>query len=91
MGISLASAFAGRRVDESSSFLSMALNNLSQGVVIFMDERLVFCNERFLTLYGLPGDIIKPGCTLRTSFGPGPPATPSSTTQKLIAKICLRR
>ena len=52
----------------SSSFLSMALNNLSQGVVIFMDERLVFCNERFLTLYGLPGDIIKPGCTLTDIF-----------------------
>jgi len=68
LGISLASAFAGRRVDESSSFLSMALNNLSQGVVIFMDERLVFCNERFLTLYGLPGDIIKPGCTLTDIF-----------------------
>ena len=68
LGISLASAFAGRRVDESSSFLSMALNNLSQGVVIFMDERLVFCNERFLTLYGLPGDIIKPGCTLKDIF-----------------------
>ena len=46
----------------------MALNNLSQGVVIFMDERLVFCNERFLTLYGLPGDIIKPGCTLTDIF-----------------------
>ncbi|HWC92434.1 MAG TPA: methyl-accepting chemotaxis protein, partial [Pseudolabrys sp.] len=68
LGISLASAFAGRRLDESSSFLSMALNNLSQGVVIFMDERLVFCNERFLTLYGLPGDIIKPGCTLTDIF-----------------------
>jgi methyl-accepting chemotaxis protein len=68
LGIALTSAFAGRRLDEKSSFLTMALNNLSQGVVIFTGERLVFCNERFLTLYRLPADLIKPGCTLTDIF-----------------------
>jgi methyl-accepting chemotaxis protein len=63
-----ARARAGRRLDEKNSFLTMALNNLSQGVVVFMGERLVFCNERFLTLYALPPDIIKPGCTLVDIF-----------------------
>ena len=33
-----------------------------------MGERLVFCNERFLTLYRLPADVIKPGCTLADIF-----------------------
>jgi NO-binding membrane sensor protein with MHYT domain/methyl-accepting chemotaxis protein len=68
LGIALTSAFAGRRLDEKSSFLTMALNNLSQGVVIFMGERLVFCNNRFLSLYKLPADVIKPGCTLMDIF-----------------------
>jgi len=67
-GIALTSAFAGRRLDEKSSFLTMALNNLSQGVVIFMGESLVFCNEGFLTLYRLPADVIKPGSTLTDIF-----------------------
>ncbi len=66
--ISLIGAFAGRRLDEKSSFLAMALNNMSQGVVIFLDERLVFCNESYLKLYSLPADIVKPGCTLVELF-----------------------
>ena len=66
--ISLIGAFAGRRLDEKSSFLAMALNNMSQGVVIFLDERLVFCNESYLKLYRLPADVVKPGCTLVELF-----------------------
>src|SRR5262249_40474930 len=27
--------------------------------------RLVLCNERYLQMYGLSSDIVKPGCTLR--------------------------
>ena len=35
-------------------FISSALNNLSQGVVIIdAKERVVFCNDRYLDLYGL--------------------------------------
>jgi methyl-accepting chemotaxis protein len=66
--ISLIGAFAGRRLDEKSSFLAMALNNMSQGVVIFLDERLVFCNESYLKLYRLPADVVKPGGTLVVLF-----------------------
>jgi diguanylate cyclase (GGDEF)-like protein/PAS domain S-box-containing protein len=43
-----------------------ALNNMSHGLVMFdAQTRLVVCNERYLQIYGLPPEIVKPGCTLR--------------------------
>src|SRR5439155_13890860 len=45
LGISLLCAFADRRLDEQSSRLAAALNNLSVGILIFdADERLLVCN-----------------------------------------------
>ena len=65
--ISLIGAFAGRRLDEKSSFLAMALNNMTQGVILFDAGRAdsSVCNDRYVELYGLSPDIVKPGCTLR--------------------------
>lgn len=43
-----------------------ALDNMSQGLVMFdSSERIVVCNQRFIEMYGLSGDVVKPGCTLR--------------------------
>jgi diguanylate cyclase (GGDEF)-like protein/PAS domain S-box-containing protein len=43
-----------------------ALNNMSQAVVMFdVEQRLVICNRRYLRMYGLSADIVKPGCTVR--------------------------
>jgi PAS domain-containing protein len=43
-----------------------ALNNMSQAVVMFdVEQRLVICNSRYLCMYGLSADIVKPGCTVR--------------------------
>jgi diguanylate cyclase (GGDEF)-like protein len=43
-----------------------ALNNMSQGLVMFdAAERLVVCNNKFIEMYDLSRDIIKPGCTLK--------------------------
>jgi NO-binding membrane sensor protein with MHYT domain/methyl-accepting chemotaxis protein len=65
LGISLVSAFADRRLDDRSLLLSTALNNMTQGVVMFdMAERLVICNDRYLDMYGLSPAFVKPGCTL---------------------------
>ena len=65
LGMSLVSAFADRRISDKRLLLSTALNNMSQGVVMFDDaERLVICNVRYLEMYDLPPDIIKPGCKL---------------------------
>ena len=48
------------------TLLSTALNNMTQGVVLVDDkERVLVCNERYVAMYGLSPEIVKPGCTLR--------------------------
>ena len=45
--------------------LQTVLNNMSQGVLMFDSEtRLIFCNQRYIELYGLSPEIVKPGCHL---------------------------
>ena len=47
--------------------LDTVLNNMSQGVLMFDREaRLVFCNQRYVEMYGIPPEAAKPGCTLRS-------------------------
>ena len=42
-----------------------ALSSMLQGLVMFDSAaRLVVCNRRYLDMYGLSPDIVKPGCTL---------------------------
>jgi PAS domain-containing protein len=54
---------AGRNVD--GALLSMVLNNMTQGVVFFDDyENVLVCNDRYVEMYGLSPDVVKPGCTL---------------------------
>jgi NO-binding membrane sensor protein with MHYT domain len=65
LGMSLISAFADRRLDDKAHLLDIALNNMTQGVVMFdASARLVVCNKRYLEIYGLPPDIVKPGAKL---------------------------
>src|SRR5262245_9114719 len=55
--ISLVGAFAGRRLDESSSFLAIVINNMTQGVILFdAHERTLVCNDRYIEMYGLSPD-----------------------------------
>ncbi len=45
--------------------LALALNNMTQGVVMYgAAGRLVVCNDRYLAMYGLSPDIVKPGAAL---------------------------
>ena len=45
--------------------LHTVLNNMSQGVLLFdSDLRLVICNQRYIEMYGLSQENVKPGCTL---------------------------
>jgi PAS domain S-box-containing protein len=47
------------------AILAMALNNMTQGVVVFdKSELMVTCNRRYIEMYGLSPDVIKPGVTL---------------------------
>jgi diguanylate cyclase (GGDEF)-like protein/PAS domain S-box-containing protein len=44
--------------------LDTAINNMTQGLLLFdVSERIVVCNRRYLEMYGLSPDIVKPGCT----------------------------
>jgi len=52
------------RKDEQ--LLQTVLNNMSQGVLMFDSEtRLIFCNKRYIELYALSPEIVRPGCSLR--------------------------
>jgi len=65
------SAVAGgaRKGSEQKDYLTLldtVLSNMSQGVLLFdADARLVFCNQRYIEMYGLSPEIVVPGCGLR--------------------------
>jgi len=66
LGLSLAGAIADRRIQERDVQLATAVNNMSHGVVMFdANARLVVCNERYLEMYGLSQDVVKPGASVR--------------------------
>src|SRR5450759_3585009 len=44
--------------------LATAVNNMSQGLLMFDSaDRLVVCNERYIQMYGLSPEMVKPGVT----------------------------
>ena len=46
--------------------LDTAISHMSQGLLLFdPSERLIICNRRYIEMYGLSRDVVKPGCTLR--------------------------
>jgi methyl-accepting chemotaxis protein len=54
-----------RRYGGKNRLLALALNNMSQGVVMFdAGGRLTVYNDRYLEIYGLSPDIVKPGAKL---------------------------
>jgi diguanylate cyclase (GGDEF)-like protein len=57
------------RLATSEATVDAALNNMSQGLVMFdPSARLIVCNQRYLEMYGLSPEIVKPGCTLLELF-----------------------
>src|SRR4051812_2608484 len=61
-----ASVFYRRRLyGRRSALFATAINNMSQGVVMFdSSARLVLCNGRYLEMYGLSPSVVKPGSKL---------------------------
>jgi methyl-accepting chemotaxis protein len=63
--ICLICAFADRKLDDKALLLDTALNNMTQGVVMFdAVGRLVVSNNQYLEMYGLSPELVKPGATL---------------------------
>jgi methyl-accepting chemotaxis protein len=65
LGMSLISAAADRSLDDKGRLLGIALDNMTQGVVMFdTNARLIVCNDQYRTMYGLSPDVVKPGAAL---------------------------
>jgi PAS domain S-box-containing protein len=48
-----------------SALMSMVLNNMTQGVVLFdAHEHVLVVNDRYVEMYGLSPAVVKPGCSL---------------------------
>ncbi|KYG99400.1 EAL domain-containing protein [Bradyrhizobium sp. DOA1] len=44
--------------------LDRAVNNMTQGLLLFdAERRLVICNQRYIEMYGLSEEVVKPGCS----------------------------
>ncbi len=57
---------AQRLLSEKSGHLDTAINNMTQGLLLFdASGRLVICNQRYLDMFGISPDVAKPGCHLR--------------------------
>jgi diguanylate cyclase (GGDEF)-like protein len=55
-----------RELQEQEFRLSTAINNMSQGLLLFdSSERIVVCNQRYIEMYGLSPNVVKRGCTFR--------------------------
>ncbi len=46
--------------------LDTAVNNMTQGLLLFDAKgKIVICNKRYIAMYGLSAEVVRPGCTLR--------------------------
>jgi diguanylate cyclase (GGDEF)-like protein/PAS domain S-box-containing protein len=51
-----------QRLESQKQQLDTALNNMTQGLVLYDgSQRLVLCNQRYLDMFGLSPDVVKPG------------------------------
>jgi diguanylate cyclase (GGDEF)-like protein len=54
-----------RNLAEQNARFNVALTNMSQGLVMFdASACLVVCNKRYLDMFGLSPEKVKPGCTI---------------------------
>jgi PAS domain-containing protein len=62
--LQLPSVAAFAKLSHDNFLLRETLNNITFGVVMLdARARIVLCNDRYLEMYGLSSDIVKPGCT----------------------------
>ena len=55
-----------RRLEQEKHRLDTALNNMTQGLVLYdASARIVICNQRYIDMYKLSTDVVKPGCHFR--------------------------
>src|SRR5262249_49842189 len=99
-GLGIAQALLHRRAEartarEHNLLLDTALHNMSHGLCMLdARARLVVSNRRYVEMYGLSAEVVKPGCSLRDllrhriergSFS-GDPDVYSAELQRAIAR-----
>jgi diguanylate cyclase (GGDEF)-like protein len=53
-----------RQMSRQHQRLDVAVNNMTQSLLLFdSSERLIICNRRYIELFGLSPDVVKPGCS----------------------------
>ena len=63
---------AQRRLALEKQRLDVAINNMTPGLLLFdASQRLIVCNKRYIEMFGLSPNIIKPGCTLQELLAHG--------------------
>src|ERR1700712_5130444 len=57
---------AQQRAESQKHRLDTALNNMTQGLVLYdASARIVLCNQRYIDMFALSTEIVKPGCHFR--------------------------
>jgi diguanylate cyclase (GGDEF)-like protein/PAS domain S-box-containing protein len=60
---------AQQRLEAERLRLDTALNNMSQGLILYdASGYVVTCNRRYLDMFGLSADIVKPGCHIHETM-----------------------
>ncbi|MGX1318012.1 diguanylate cyclase (GGDEF)-like protein/PAS domain S-box-containing protein [Bradyrhizobium sp. USDA 377] len=60
---------AHERIEAERLRLDTALNNMSQGLILYdASGYIVTCNRRYADMFGLSHDVIKPGCHIREAM-----------------------
>src|ERR1700712_1892018 len=55
-----------RRLALEKQCLDTAVNNMTQGLLFFdSNQQLVICNQRYIDMFGVSRDVIRPGCSFR--------------------------
>jgi diguanylate cyclase (GGDEF)-like protein len=58
--------FSDRRLATERHQLSIAVNNIPQGLVLYdSSARVTVCNQRYVEMFSLSSDVAKPGCTMQ--------------------------
>jgi methyl-accepting chemotaxis protein len=67
MAMATTTALLAWKLSRINLRMRVAINNMSQGLCMFDgNERLVVCNQRYMKMYNLSPDIVKPGCSLES-------------------------
>jgi methyl-accepting chemotaxis protein len=66
LAMALTLAVLSRMLRTGNQRMRVAINNMSQGLCMFDgNERLVVCNQRYMDMYKVSGDVVKPGISLK--------------------------